>query len=290
MIAVTGASGQLGRLVIQELIRRVPANQIVAAVRSPARSSGLAAQGVHVREADYTRPDTLDTAFRGVTRVLLISAVEVGRKFVLHKAVIDAAQEAGVERLAYTSLLRADSSALILAGDHRQTEDYIRASGVPFAMLRNGWYLENHTSSLAAAVKGGAVIGSSGNGRFASASRADYAAAAAVVLMQPVSGNKTYELAGDHAFSMTELAAELSRQLGREVPYRNLSGEDYAATLLGAGLPQSGVDVILDADAQAIRGALDSTSHDLSELIGRPTTTLADAVRRGLEKASESEV
>lgn len=279
MIAVTGASGQLGRLVIEELMRRVPASQVVAAVRSPERAAGLAARGVQVREADYARPETLGTALRGVERVLLISAVEVGRKFTLHKALIDAAKEAEVERLVYTSLLRADSSELILARDHRQTEEYIRASGLPFVMLRNGWYLENHTAALASAVADGALIGSSADGRFASASRADYAAAAAVVLTQPVSGSKTYELAGDHSFSMAELAAEVSRQTGRDIPYRNLSGEEYAAILLGAGLAQIDVDVILDADAQAIRGALDSTSHDLSGLIGRPTTTLADAVR-----------
>ena len=171
---------------------------------------------------------------------------------------------------------------MFLAREHKQTEDYIRASGLPFVILRNGWYLENHTSALGNAVEHGALIGSSHDGRFASAARADYAAAAVVVLTQPVSGSKTYELAGDQSFSMAELASEVSRQIGRDIPYRNLSGADYAAILLGFGLPQMSVDVIIDADTKAIRGDLDSTSRDLSGLISRPTTTLSDAVRSAL--------
>ena len=196
-----------------------------------------------------------------------------------HKAVIDAAREAGVELFVYTSLLHADSSEIFLAREHKQTEEYIRISGLPFVILRNGSYLENHTSALGNALERGALIGSSRYGRFASAARADYAAAAAVVLTQPVSGSKTYELAGDRSFSMAELAAEVSRQIGRDIPYRNLSGEDYAAILLGFGLPQMSVDVIIDADTKAMRGDLDSTSRDLSGLISRPTTTLCDAIR-----------
>ena len=282
MIAVTGANGRLGQLVIDRLLERVPANRIIAAVRSPRNASGFERLGLQVREADYTRPKTLNSAFDGVKRVLLISAAEVGQRFRKHKAVIDAAKEAGVELFVYTSLLRADSSEMFLAREHKQTEEYIRASGLPFVILRNGWYLENHTSALGNAVEHGALIGSSNDGRFASASRADYAAAAAVVLTQPVSGSKTYELAGDQSFSMAELAAEVSRQIGRDIPYRNLSGEDYAAILLGFGLPQMSVDVIIDADTKAIRGDLDSTSRDLSRLISRPTTTLSDAVRSAL--------
>jgi NAD(P)H dehydrogenase (quinone) len=283
MIAVTGASGHLGQLGIEGLVERVPTNQVIAAVRSPEKASRFAALGVQVREADYTRPETLTSALHGVTRVLLISAAEVNQRFKLHKAVIDAAKEAGVELLVYTSLLRADSSELFLAREHRQTEEYVRASGLPFVILRNGWYLENHTSALSNVVKHGALVGSSYDGRFASASRADYAAAAVAVLTQPVSESKTYELAGDHSFSMAELASEVSRQIGRDIPYRNLPCEDYAAMLLGFGLPQMTVDVIIDADRKAIRGDLDSTSRDLSRLIGRPTTTLSDAVRKALQ-------
>jgi NAD(P)H dehydrogenase (quinone) len=282
MIAVTGANGHLGQLVIEGLAERVRASQIIAAVRRPEKASNFGTLGVQVREADYTRPETLGTAFHGVKRVLLISAAEVGQRFKKHKAVVDAAKEAGVEMIVYTSLLRASSSEIFLAREHQQTEEYIRASGLPFVILRNGWYLENHTSALRNAIEHGALIGSSNDGRFASASRADYAAAAVVVLTQAASGNKTYELAGDQSFSMTELASEVSRQIGRDIPYRNLSGEDYAAILLGFGLPQMTVDVIIDADTKAIRGDLDSTSRDLSELISRPSTMLSDAVRSAL--------
>ena len=272
MIAVTGANGHLGQLIIEGLVERVPAKQIIAAARSPKKASSLGAFGVQVREADYTRPETLNAAFYGVSRVLLISASEVGQRFSKHRAVIDAAKEAGVEQFLYTSLLNADSSEIFLAHEHKQTEEYIRASGLPFVILRNGWYLENHTSALGNAVEHGALIGSSDDGRFASASRADYAAAAVVVLTQPVLESKTYELAGDQSFSMTELASEVSRQLGLDIPYRNLSGEDYRAILFGFGLPQMTVDVLIDADTKAIRGDLDSTSRDLNGLIDRPTT------------------
>jgi NAD(P)H dehydrogenase (quinone) len=279
MIAVTGANGLLGQLVIEGLIERVPANQIIAAVRNPEKASHFATLGVQVREADYTRPETIGTAFHGAKRVLLISVAEVSQRFKLHRAVIDAAKEAGAELLVYTSLLRANTSGLFLAREHKQTEEYIRVSGLPFVILRNGWYLENHTSVLGNAVEHGALIGSSGDGRFASASRADYAAAAVAVLTQPVSRSTTYELAGDLSFSMAELASEVSKQIGRDIPYQDLSAEDYATTLLGFGLPQMTVDVIIDADTRANLGDLDSTSRDLSGLIGRPTTRLSDAVR-----------
>ena len=282
MIAVTGANGHLGQLVIEGLVERLPAGQVIAAVRNPGKASNFRNIGVQIREADYTRPATLRIALDGVEKLLLISAAEVGGRFRLHKAVVDAAKEAGVKLFVYTSLLRADSSELLLAREHKQTEDYIRASGLPFVILRNGWYLENHTSALADAIGHNELTGSSADGRFASASRADYAAAAAVVLTQPVSPNRTYELAGDRSFSMAELASEVSRQIGRDIPYRNLSREEYATTLLGLGVPPMTVDVIVDADAKAIRGNLDSQSRDLSQLINRPTTTLSDAVRSAM--------
>lgn len=282
MIAVTGANGHLGQLVVEGLLKELPGRQIVAAMRKPEKASAFATLGVQVREADYARPETLSTAFQGVKRVLLISVDDVSKRLDLHKAVIDAAKEARVELFVYTSLLRADSSEIFLAREHKQTEDYIRASGLPFLILRNGWYLENHTSSLRNAVDQGALIGSSTDGRFASASRADYAAAAVAVLTRPVSANKIYELAGDQSFSMGDLAAELSRQIGRDIPYKNLSGRDYTIILLGLGLAQSTVDVIIDADRKAMLGQLNSTSRDLSELIGRPTTALSAAVRSAL--------
>jgi NAD(P)H dehydrogenase (quinone) len=282
MIAVTGTTGHLGQLVIEGLVEGVSANRIIAAVRTPEKASSFRTLGVQVREANYARPETLSAAFQGVKRVLLISVADVSQRFGLHRAVIDAAKEAGVEQFVYTSLLRADDSEMFLAREHKQTEEYIRASGLPFVILRNGWYLENHTSALGNALENGALVGSSSDGRFASASRADYAAAAVAVLTQRVSGSKTYELAGDQSFSMTELASEVSRQVGRDIPYRNLSSEDYASVLLGSGMSQMTVDVIIDAGAKAIRGELDSTSRDLSGLIGKPTTTLSDTVRSAL--------
>jgi NAD(P)H dehydrogenase (quinone) len=282
VIAVTGATGRLGHLVVEGLLGHVPPSEIVAAVRSPGKASSLATRGVQVRLADYTRPETLRAAFLGVKRVLLISAADLAPRFPLHQAVIDAATEAEVDLLAYTSLLRADTSRLFLAPEHQQTERYIRASGLPFAILRNGWYLENHTAALGQAIAHGALVGSSRDGRFASASRADYAAAAVATLTRPARESLTYELAGDHSFSLSELASEVSRQIGRDIPYRNLSREEYAASLLALGLPRAIVDVTVDADAQAIRGDLDSASRDLSRLIGRPTTALSDAVASAL--------
>ncbi len=292
MIAITGANGHLGQLVIGRLWEEIPAHQIIAAVRAPENASRFATTGVQVREADYARPETLATAFDGVKRLLLISASEVSGRFKLHKAVIDAAKEEGVELFVYTSLLRADSSELFVACEHRQTEGYLQASGLPFVVLRNGWYFENHTSAVEKAIENGVLIGSSGCGRFASASRADYAAAAVAVLTRPVAGNKIYELAGDHSFSMEEFASEVSRQVGRPIPYRNLSGNDYAAILLASGLPQMTIDVMIDADMKAILGGLDSTSRDLSTLMARPTTALSEAVRntlRTLKRHPESE-
>ena len=282
MIAVAGANGHLGQLVVAGLVERVPGNQVIAAVRSLEKATSLRSLGVQVREADYTRPETLRTALSGAKRVLLISAADVNQRFRLHKAVIDEAKEAGVEQVVYTSLLRADSSEIFLAREHKQTEDYIRASGLPFVILRNGWYLENHTGTLREDVEHDVLVGSSANGRFASASRADYAAAAVAVLTQSIAGNEIFELAGDQSFSMAELAAEVSQQIGRDISYRNLSAQGYANVLVALGLPQTAVDVIVDADARAIQGDLDSTCHDLSKLIGRPTTTLFAAVRSAL--------
>ena len=278
MIAVTGANGHLGKLVIQGLLRHNKADQIVAAVRAPSKAGGLSELGVAVREADYDLPETLISTFQGVDKVLLISAVEPGRRLRQHTAVIDAAEKTGVTFLAYTSILRADTSTLSLAKEHEQTETVLKSSGLQYVLLRNGWYLENHTAAIPSALQHGALIGSSNNGRFASASRADYADAAVKVLVEEGHDGKTYELAGDESFDMEQFATELSRQAGRDVPYNNLSAEGYRGVLLGLGLPQMLVDVVVDADSKAQDGELDSTSKDLSQLIGRPTTTLPQAV------------
>ncbi|SFT82564.1 SDR family oxidoreductase [Paraburkholderia aspalathi] len=283
MIGITGANGKLGQLVIRDLLKIIPATQIVAAVRNPEKADNLHDVGVHVREADYDRLETLIEAFKGVEKLLLISAVQPGERFRQHRAVIDAAKRAGVKLIAYTSLLRADTSKLILAGEHLQTEEYLKSSGMDFVLLRNGWYLENHTETLASALSQSAIKGSAGQGRFASASRADYAGAAVTVLTQPGHAGKTYELAGDHAYSMSELAEEVSKEAGRQIVYDDLPPSDYEAMLLSFGLPKMIVDVVIDADVNSSKGELNSASGDLSRLLGRNTTRLSEAVKAALQ-------
>ena len=227
MIVITGASGQLGRLVISELLKTVPAAQIVAAVRHPAKAGDLAALGVQVRHADYTDPATLDSAFAGADKLLLISSSEVGQRVAQHRNVIDAAKRAKVGLVAYTSILRADSSPLGLAVEHRQTEALLKDSGLPHVLLRNGWYTENYLASIPPALAHGAYIGSAGDGKIASAARADYAAAAAAVLTRSDQAGKVYELAGDEANTLSALAAEITRQSGRTVTYQTLTQDDF---------------------------------------------------------------
>lgn len=284
MIVVTGATGQLGSLVIEQLLQKVPANQIVAAVRTPAKASQLAAKGIDVRLADYSRPETLTAAFAGATKVLLISGNELGKRIPQHKAVIDAAKAAGVRLFAYTSLLRADTSTLALAEEHLVTEQYLRASGVPFVLLRNGWYFENQTAGIAPALQQGAFIGSSKNGRFASATREDYASAAAVVLAGEGHENQVYELAGDAPYTRAELAAEVSKQTSKPVAYHDLPEAEYEKILTGI-LPPEIAHLLADAEAKAANGELDDQSHTLSRLIGRQTTPLSDAVATALKES-----
>lgn len=282
MIAVTGASGQLGRLVIHSLLAKVSASDIVAVVRNPDRVSDLAAQGVQVRKADYTQPEALLSAFSGVERLLLISSSEVGQRALQHRHVVDAAKRANVKFLAYTSLLHADTSPLALAQEHLDTEAYIKASGIPYAVLRNGWYTENYLASVAPALQHGAFIGSAGDGRIASAARDDYAAAAAAVLTLPGQEGKTYELAGDSAYTLAEFAAELSRQAGKTVPYVNMSKADFKGALLGAGLPEGLAELLADSDLGASKGGLFDEGRQLSDLIGRATTTLSEMMKSAL--------
>lgn len=282
MIVVTGASGQLGQLVVKELLATLPASQIVAAVRQPERAAALAALGVQVRAADYTRPATLDAAFQGAEKVLLISSSEVGQRFPQHRNVIEAAKRAGVSLLAYTSILRADSSGLGLAAEHLATEKLLAESGLPHVLLRNSWYTENYLASIPPALQHGAFIGSAGEGRIASAARADYAAAAAAVLTRPDQAGKVYELAGDTSYTLAEFAAELSRQAGKNVPYVNLPEAEFRAALLGAGLPEPLAALLADSDAWAAKGALFDDGRQLSRLIGRPTTPLAAMIEASL--------
>lgn len=282
MIVVTGASGQLGRLVIASLLKRLPANQIVAAVRSPEKVADLAALGVIVKQADYSQPDALEQAFAGAEKVLLISSSEVGQRLAQHRNVIDAAKRAGVPLLAYTSLLHAERSPLALADEHKATEAYLASSGVPFVLLRNGWYSENYLASVPAALAHDAFIGCAGDGRIASAARADYAEAAAVVLTRPEQAGKVYELAGDEAYTLSELASELSRQAGKPVPYVNLPEAEFKGALLGAGLPEPLADLLANSDRGASQGGLFDDSHTLSTLIGRPTTSLSTLITAAL--------
>ncbi|WP_020186966.1 NAD(P)H-binding protein [Methylopila sp. 73B] len=283
MFAITGAAGQLGRLVIDALTKTIAADRIVAAVRTPSKAADLAARGVHVREADYDRPETLAAAFAGVEKLLLISSSEIGRRVAQHQAAIDAARAAGVSLVAYTSVLRAPTSALGLAEEHRQTEAALGASGLPHALLRNGWYTENYLASVPAALAHCAVFGAAGEGRIAGAARADYAEAAAAVLTRDDQAGAVWELAGAPGWTLADFAAELSRQTGRTIPYRDLSEADYAAALLQAGLPEPVARLLADSDAAAAKGALDGSGDDLRRLIGRASTPLADSVAQALK-------
>ncbi|WNG21578.1 SDR family oxidoreductase [Cystobacter fuscus] len=278
MFLVTGATGKLGQHVIEGLLKKVPAGQIIAVVRNPQKAADLAAKGVQVRQADYGRPETLAAAFAGATRVLLISSSEVGQRIAQHRAVVEAARKAGVRLFVYTSILHADSSGLALAAEHKATEQLIRDSGLPFVFLRNGWYFENYTENLAPALQHGALLGSSGEGRIAAASRADYAAAAVEVLTGTGHENRVYELAGDTSFTQSELAAEVSRQSGRSIVYKDLPPAQYQGVLEQAGVPGAFAGILVDSSEKAGRGELNDSSGQLGRLIGRPTTRLADAV------------
>lgn len=280
-IAITGATGQLGRLVVAKLKGNVP-TAIVALARNPTKASDL---GVTVREADYAKPETLAPALAGVDALLLISSSELGPRAAKHRNVIEAAKKAGVRRIAYTSILHADTSPLDLAPEHRRTEADVKASGIPFTILRNGWYTENYTGSIGGALAGGAFIGSAGDGRISSAARADYAEATVTVLTGEGHGGKTYELAGDDAYTLFELAAETSRQTGRAISYRNLPEAEYAAALAGFGLPEALAQAIARWDVGASKGALFDNGRQLSALIGRPTTPLAVAVADALKSS-----
>lgn len=279
MIAITGATGQLGRLVIEQLLKTVPANQIVAIVRNPAKAEALSQQGIVVRQGDYTDQAALTTALKGVKKLLLISSSEVGQRATQHQNVINAAKAAGVTFIAYTSLLHADNSPLGLHVEHVATEKALATSGIPYALLRNGWYTENYLASAPPALEHGVFIGAAGEGKIASATRADYAVAAAKVVSEEGHAGKVYELAGDSAWTLSELAAELSKQSGKPVVYQNMSEADFAAALKSVGLPAGLADMLADSDVGASEGGLFDDSHTLSKLIGRATTSLAESVK-----------
>lgn len=279
MIAITGATGQLGQHVIESLLKTVPASQIVAIVRNPAKATALSQQGITVRQADYSDEAAFTTALQGIDKLLLISSSEVGQRAPQHRNVINAAKAAHVKFIAYTSLLHADTSPLGLADEHVATEQMLAESGIAYALLRNGWYTENYLASAQAALEHGVFIGAADEGKIASATRADYAAAAARVISEDGHAGKTYELAGDAGWTLSQLAAELAKQSGKKVVYQNLSEADFAAALKGVGLPAGLADMLADSDTGASKGGLFDDSHTLSKLIGRPTTSLADSVK-----------
>ncbi|WP_159121910.1 SDR family oxidoreductase [Citrobacter werkmanii] len=279
MIAITGATGQLGQHVIESLLKTVPASQIVAIVRNPAKATALSQQGITVRQADYSDEAAFSTALQGIDKLLLISSSEVGQRAPQHRNVINAAKAAHVKFIAYTSLLHADTSPLGLADEHIATEKMLAESGIAYALLRNGWYTENYLASAPAALEHGVFIGAAGEGKIASATRADYAAAAARVISEEGHAGKTYELAGDVGWTLSQLAAELAKQSGKKVVYQNLSEADFAAALKGFGLPAGLAEMLADSDVGASKGGLFDDSHTLSKLIGRPTTSLADSVK-----------
>ncbi|MER6132585.1 SDR family oxidoreductase [Streptomyces sp. NPDC001815] len=281
-IVVTGATGHLGRLVVEGLLEKVPAEGITAVVRNEEKAADLAARGVRIAVADYNAPETFDSVFSAGDRVLLISGNEFDKGRVgQHRIVLDAAKAAGVALLAYTSAPGSLSAAL--ADDHRGTEEAILASGVTYALLRNGWYNENYTENLAPVLEYGAVVQAAGEGRVSSASRADYAAAAVAVLTGEGHENKTYELGGDTAWGFAEYAAEVAKASGKEIVYNSVPVEAYTGILTGAGLPGPLAAILAGVDASIEKGELVVTSGDLSRLTGRPTTPIAESVAAALK-------
>lgn len=274
-LGVTGATGRLGRIVIEKLKERIPKESVVALVRSPEKASDME---VEVRKFDFDDPENLAVAINGIENLLLISASEVGQRVRQHSNVIAAAKKAGIKWIIYTSILHADTSIISLAGEHLETERELKASGIPYTLLRNGWYTENYTDSVQNALNAGAFIGSAGEGKISLAPRADYAEAAVAAVTGKDQQGKIYELAGDEANTLSDLAAEISRKTGKNVPYRNLSEKEYADVLRSFGVPGDMANAIAGWDVSASKGALYDNSHQLSKLIGRATTGLSEAV------------
>jgi len=283
MITVTAATGRFGQLVVDALLKRgVPAAGIVAAVRDPHKAAGLAKQGVQVREADYDRPETLLPAFTGASKLLLIPSAVYGQRYPQIQRAITAAAEAGVGLIAYASFVNTGTSTLLLGQEHKQAEAAIRASGLPFVLLRNGAYTEMYTETLGPALQHGAILGSAGDGKVSAATRADLAEAAAVVLAGDGHQGRVYELGGT-AFTMADLAAEVSRQTGKHIVYQDMPVDDYAKTLTAAGIPESFAGLLADTSLAIAHGDWYTDSTDLQQLIGRPSTPLADVVTAALK-------
>ncbi|SCG44324.1 SDR family oxidoreductase [Micromonospora inositola] len=279
-IVVTGATGQLGRLIIESLLARgVPADQIVAVGRDTDRLADLAGRGVVTQLADYDDAESLQAAFAGAEKLMFVSGSEVGRRVVQHGNVVTAAKEAGVKQVVYTSIAKADTSSLVLAAEHKATEQLIKDSGLPYVFLRNSWYLENYTAQLPTYLQHG-VAGAADDGRVSAATRADYAEAAAAVLTIEGHTNQVYELGGA-PFTLTDLAAEISRQTGTAVSYLDLPVDKYTELLVAAGVPEGYAAVLADGDRGLAQGDL-AVGDDLARLLGRTPTTLAEAIRAAL--------
>ncbi len=278
MIVITGATGHLGKLVVEGLLQKVPAGEIVAAVRTPEKAADLAARGVQVRKADYSDPAGLAEAFAGADKILLISSPEVGQRVPQHTAVVNAAKEVGATHLLYTSILFADTSTMLLAADHKATEQAVRDSGIPFTFLRNGWYTENYAPTIAQALETGSFAGSAGDGELGAAPRADYADAAVAALTTEGHEGKVYELAADTSWSYADLAAELSTATGKTITYQNVPAEQHVQILTSAGVPETFAKILADSDRGIADGELSTTTHDLSTLAGKPTTPLREVV------------
>ena len=285
-IAITGATGQLGHYVIQALLTKTDAQNIVALVRDLNKAQHLKAQGVELRHFDYDQTETLAPALEGIDKLLLISANEIGRRTPQHQAVIQAAQQSNVPYIAYTSLLNADASTLGLSQEHRETEALIKNSGLTYTFLRNNWYTENYLAGLSHAIESGTLYGAANDGKISSASRIDYAEAAATVLVSDTHENRIYELAGSTAFTLQDLADAISEVSGQAVQYKNLTSEQYHQALVQAGLPTGLVDVIVDADVKTQTGAMFSDSKDLEKLIGRKTTSIQEEITNTLNNSS----
>jgi NAD(P)H dehydrogenase (quinone) len=283
-VVVTGATGHLGRLVVEALLQRgVPAGEIVATGRNLDKIKDFADQGVRTVSADFGDPESLNAAFAGAQKVLLISGSEVGQRIPQHTNAIEAAKAAGVELLVYTSVAGADSTTMILAADHQATEAVLAGSGVPYALLRNSWYHENYTQTLSETLERGVIVGSTGQGRVSGASRLDYAEAAAAVLTSEGQAGAVYELGGDVAYTQAELAAEITAQSGTQVAYQDIPVAEYEKMLAEVvGLPAPVAAMVADIDRAVSEGDLEIRSGDLSRLIGRETTPLAAAVKAAL--------
>jgi NAD(P)H dehydrogenase (quinone) len=279
-IGITGATGQLGKLIVEYLKEEVGSASLVALVRNPEKAGE---HGIETRTFDYNKPEDLTGQLKGIDRLLLISSNEIGQRARQHKNVIEAAKKAGIKWLVYTSILHADSTTINLAGEHLETEKLLKDSGIDYTILRNGWYTENYTGSIDGALAGGAFIGSAGTGKISSAARADYAEAAAIVLSDVNYKGKVFELAGDNAYTLSDLAAEISNQKNRTIPYKNLPEAEYAKILESFNIPKGFADAIASWDVSASKGDLFDNSRQLSKLIGRPATTMAESVKSALK-------